>query len=225
METYILEKWKWTDADFETMGWHDATVYSMRLDNNLSLDIDYIFKWNEPEAEGFQFTFFVAPCTLVFNEVKDFSFDITMSIYQTMQVEDIERTITDNRQHYTIITREANFSFTAAGYSQTVRMCPSFQLHQQMAYDERGGISLEATIDNKLSIDVQERVNARRTKEFEHYTWAKERHLLKRELEALVKRRDANDVDFKDFIKEKNRMRDKLAYYNMILQDSHYEIE
>lgn len=91
METYSLEKWIWTEADFETMGWHDATIYGLKLNGDLSLDIDYIFKWNQPEVEGFQFTFFIAPCTLTFKNVQELSFELIQTIYYNFQIEDIER--------------------------------------------------------------------------------------------------------------------------------------
>lgn len=43
MENYELEKWVWTENDFEQMGWHDATIYGVRLNQNLEIDLDYIF--------------------------------------------------------------------------------------------------------------------------------------------------------------------------------------
>jgi len=43
--------------DFDTMGWHDCRIYKVRVSGNLELDIDYIFKWNEPELDGLPFTF------------------------------------------------------------------------------------------------------------------------------------------------------------------------
>jgi hypothetical protein len=226
METYTLEKWVWTDADFETMGWHDASIYAMQLNADLALDVDYIFKWNQPETEGFQFTFFVAPCTLIFKDVRDVSFDLNTSFYyKPIEVADIDREVIGDQQYYTIDTREGHLSFSASGYRQFVRMYPSFQLGQTIAYDERAGTSLEPSIDNKLNANIQAIVDARRAEEYEHYTWAKERHLLKAEMQALSNTRDANQVGLKEFIKEKNRLRDKLAYYNIILRDTRFEID
>ena len=49
---YLLEKKIWTDADFAQMGWHDCRIYKLRLTRDLELDIDYIFRWNQPEIEG-----------------------------------------------------------------------------------------------------------------------------------------------------------------------------
>ena len=80
MQEYQLEKWIWTESDLEKMGWHDATVYGFRLNKNFEIDLDYIFQWNQPEVDGFHFTFWVAPCTLVFQSPKELSFELTQSL-------------------------------------------------------------------------------------------------------------------------------------------------
>lgn len=32
------------------MGWHDSSVYGVRLNRSLEIDVDYIFQWNQPEV-------------------------------------------------------------------------------------------------------------------------------------------------------------------------------
>jgi hypothetical protein len=32
---FNLEKWEWTDADFDKMGWHDCSIYAMRFDDDI----------------------------------------------------------------------------------------------------------------------------------------------------------------------------------------------
>lgn len=58
------------------MGWHDATVYGVRLNQKLEIDLDYIFQWNQPEVKGVHFTFWVAPCTLVSESPNELSFEL-----------------------------------------------------------------------------------------------------------------------------------------------------
>jgi hypothetical protein len=224
METYTLEKWVWTESDFNNMGWHDASIYAMRMDGDLCFDIDYIFQWNQPEVENFQFTFFVAPCTLVFKKVQELFFELSQPPYDNrMEIDDIELEVRDDKHYYTVITQHGHLSFAASGYNQTVRMYPSFQLGQIVAFDERGGSSFETTTENKLTPDVQERVNERRAKEYEHYTWAKEKHVLEGEIKALQRKRDANELSLKDFLEEKNSLKDKLSYYNIILRGTNFQ--
>ena len=91
MTDYELEKWIWTEKDFEQMGWHDATIYGLRLTKNLELDIDYILQWNQPDEEGFHFTFWVAPATLIFERPTDLTFELTQSFDDKwLEIDDIE---------------------------------------------------------------------------------------------------------------------------------------
>ena len=52
MENYELEKWIWTEKDFDPIGWQDATVYSVwgSFTPNLEIDLDYVFQWNQQEV-------------------------------------------------------------------------------------------------------------------------------------------------------------------------------
>lgn len=67
-----LSKAVWADADFETMGWHDATVWAYSLQKadtddvldgrpwptgRLLLDLDYITRRVEPAEPGGSFSF------------------------------------------------------------------------------------------------------------------------------------------------------------------------
>src|SRR5439155_21640447 len=64
----------WTEADFDQMNWHDATVHGIAFREeaggaDLLLDIDYIARWIEPVPPSEYFTFLVGPATLVFRDV------------------------------------------------------------------------------------------------------------------------------------------------------------
>ena len=118
MEPYTLEKWIWTDDDFDKMGWHDATIYGIRLDQNLNLDIDYIFKWNQPEVEGFQFTFYVAPCTLVFKDIQEMKFEISQEPYRNNEISDIEREVRDGKSYFTIDTQQGFLFIITNGFKE-----------------------------------------------------------------------------------------------------------
>ena len=83
MEEYILEKKVWDEKDFSEMGWHDARIYAFAIEKNydeftadLVFDIDYIFSWVHPVEPEKYFSFWVAPCTLIFKE----AFNLTMNI-------------------------------------------------------------------------------------------------------------------------------------------------
>lgn len=95
---FTLEKSIWTEADFENMGWHDATIYGLtfeKTDSNwtgdLLLDIDYIFKWVPNCLPENSFNFWVSPCTLIFKEA--FKLDININTHdfsiEGLEIEDI----------------------------------------------------------------------------------------------------------------------------------------
>ena len=64
----------WTDADFESMSWHDNHVHGLQIEGGgahgtgtLVLDLDYITEWLPPVDGAFQFR--LAPATLTFQDV------------------------------------------------------------------------------------------------------------------------------------------------------------
>lgn len=74
MKEYKPEKSIWTEKDYEQMGWHDCHIYGLVFQNDdsdsfatdLIFDIDYIFQWVHPTPPQRNFSFWVAPCTLKF---------------------------------------------------------------------------------------------------------------------------------------------------------------
>jgi hypothetical protein len=65
----------WTEADFDSLGWHDVHVHGFRvLDGEhgageLWLDIDYILDWVCPSDLGSGYRFRIAPAVLKFRDV------------------------------------------------------------------------------------------------------------------------------------------------------------
>ena len=79
MKSYVLEKPVWDDTDFDVMGWHDATVWSVFANPEqyqFFLDLDYIFQWVHPSADETYFKFWVSPVTMVFDNVHSVELDI-----------------------------------------------------------------------------------------------------------------------------------------------------
>src|SRR4051812_16698612 len=79
-QKYELEKWIWTEADFEQMGWHDARVHAVsfvRDEFEIVFDLDYILEWVHPTAGETYFKFWVAPVTLVFEKVYDIEMEFS----------------------------------------------------------------------------------------------------------------------------------------------------
>ena len=148
---YNLEKSKWTEQDFKTMGWHDAMIYAFAFitenpegQTDLLLDIDYIFDWIHPVAPAVNYKFQVAPCTLVFHNISDLVIDISTSrLWQIdLEIDNLYFEAEEERTYWVIETHRGYIRFEATGYTQYVRQRPKYTGgSQQLTLAERGGVS------------------------------------------------------------------------------------
>ncbi|WP_339815403.1 hypothetical protein [uncultured Imperialibacter sp.] len=225
MTDYELEKWIWTEQDIEQMGWHDATVYGLQLKENLVLDIDYIFQWNRPDMEGFYITFWVAPATLVFESPMDLSFELSQSFDDRwLEIQDIEMKLVDNKRVWTVITQQGYISFSADTFRQIIRKKPTLQLGQCIPYDERGGFSFDLVAGNGVSEDVRLDIEERRKRDFEAYELAKRRFGIGKELESLHQKREAGQIQTKDYLNEKRELKALIDSLTFQLRGTRYEV-
>ena len=140
-KSYQLDKSIWTEDDFETMGWHDCFIYAFSFGDNYQflLDIDYIFKWVEAAKK---YNFWLAPCTLVFEN----TYDIVIDIESSSGGVDIDDIIRENPQKpknadfikretefdWIIETQQGSISFKSAGFKQYVRQMPKLLNRQSI---------------------------------------------------------------------------------------------
>lgn len=221
--TYTLEKSVWTDVDFEQMGWHDCTIYKMRLSRDLELDIDYILKWNKPDLDGLPFTFWLAPATIIFKAVRNLTFDFDIHFENSFEIDSIDKIENANGCYWTIITQQGDIQFNAYGYEQFIRQQPFFEFGQIISYDERNGYSLEQTTNqynpNRNNADII----SRHEKELEDYEMVKRRHLKRRELEELIKNREQGKVETKEYLLKKKEINELLFSYDFFLKGTSFE--
>jgi hypothetical protein len=152
---YNLEKSIWTEKDFNSMGWHDSRIHGFAIttdDENfqseLLLDIDYIFQWINPVPPDVYFTFFVAPCTLVFHNISDLTVDIETGRIVGVELEIADLHLVEKREQTDIIywnieTQQDDIKFEASGYTQYVRQNPKLVRGQKLSLDERNGIRFD----------------------------------------------------------------------------------
>jgi len=146
----------WTDADFEQMGWHDATVHAIAFRESddvgeLLLDLDYIVRWIDPQPPSEYFRFLVAPATLVFENVWSLEGDLALYAKRTiLEVDGIERhEPEDERQRAAHMTlwvidgHEFGLRFLATGFRQHFRARPIEVESQRLSAEQRGGFSFE----------------------------------------------------------------------------------
>jgi len=221
--TYELEKSIWTEKDFELMGWHDAQIYKMALGKDLEFDIDYIFKWNQPELEGLPFTFWVAPATLVFKKAKILSFDFELAMEDVFEIDYIEREVTGEKITWLIVTQRGEIEFTCEGFDQYIRQKPLLQFGQTVPYRERMGTSLERVqLENNSYLSSKEYIEARQ-KTFEYYENARKRHLKRQEMKELNLRRENHQIATKEYLLQKKGINEMIDFYNYWLKGTDFE--
>lgn len=155
--TYELEKAVWTEDDYSVMGWHDSWIHGFAILNNeeegwkneLLLDIDYIFRWNQPEPPSSYFTFWISPCTLAFHNFYDLVLNADFGA-ESLEVADLRlnEKLTNQYNGLTYYSWEIELqggllSLKSEGFKQIVRKVPIHSQGQRLNIVERGGISFE----------------------------------------------------------------------------------
>jgi len=121
------------------------------------LDIDYIFQWIHPKENETYFSFWIAPCTLVFENVWDLRFDIHISSDIELEIDDIRRdnarearnaAYIDKKTEYdwTIETHQGDITFKSVGFTQYVRKKPVYTSSQLLLPQDRDGVSFSTEI-------------------------------------------------------------------------------
>ncbi len=151
-----------TDAEFDRLSWHDNVIYGMAFEtadpeandwtSDLVLDIDHIVEWLCGVDQRVRFR--VAPATLVFHGVTDFSAAIewpTGGRQVGLQLPSIERIararVTDHKVYLDRsywnwriglnAPQGARIAFGAVGFTQTLQAEPILQDEQWLAPAKR----------------------------------------------------------------------------------------
>jgi hypothetical protein len=218
---YQLEKWAWSEADFDKMGWHDARIYAVQFGKNISFDIDYIFEWVKSDADDF-FSFVVAPATLVFLEPTNIVLNVDFRFGQQLEIEEIQRHVADNGiTEWCIETHQGEIIITANSFQQVIRRQPTLQTGQQVIPEERGNSSF-SMVPNTGSVESVE-VKRLKATDFTLREKAVQVRRLRRQLEMLLEQRSAGVLDVKPYLLKKRKVEDSINRLKIELQNSNYE--
>lgn len=133
----------WTEADFETMGWHDCTIHGLRFEQDgeyqgdLVLDLDYITEWILRPDNSYNFR--VAPAQLRFLNVDNLQIRVARRFHQAAEIDDITRA----SSHWVIklhgyLGQEASqIEFDATGYVQELSRPAIVVDRQSLTQSER----------------------------------------------------------------------------------------
>lgn len=150
---YQLEKYLFTDADFDTMNWHDCHIHSFCFndDYELLLDIDYMFEWVKPKKGSKYYKFWIAPCTLLFENVRQVEFELEgqQPIIDFIQRENPQATVAaeylgkEFEYDWDMVMINGEITFKSAGFKQYVRQAPVLIRGQKLELETRGGICFD----------------------------------------------------------------------------------
>jgi len=151
------------------------------------------------------------------------TFEIDTAFNEAIEIEGIEKEVTDNGILWTITTHQGDFQFYCDGYQQFIRQEPFYQFGQTLSYIERGGFSLEQTTSQDNPNRIRKDIVEQRIKDLEHFANAKKRHIKRRERDELNKQRERNEIDTKQFLLKKREIKEMLDYYDYWLKDTKFE--
>jgi hypothetical protein len=150
---YELENTVWDESSFEEMHWHDANIYGFAFlpeKFEFILDIDFILEWIHPIPPEVYFKFWVAPATLVFENVHNLRIDLE-PIYsiaidkitrddprKPINAEYISR---DTEWKWKINTQGGEINLRSVGYKLYFRQKAILGSSQELGIEARGGIS------------------------------------------------------------------------------------
>ena len=154
-DLFTLEKAIWTETDFDNMGWHDVHIHALAFStetHELLMDIDYMFGWVDPEPPENHYTFWIAPCTLVFANVHSFKAEIEWGL--GLEISGVSREPAGRPNNADYIKKdvewmwlfdcqEGSFTFHSVGYRQITRRIPIRARSQSFPWIERGGVSFD----------------------------------------------------------------------------------
>ena len=204
-KTYHLEKSVWNNDDFDEMGWHDSTIYAFKIDKDFYLDIDYIFKWVEPEQDSW-FSFWVAPCTLIFETPRKISFNLENKDFDNyFEISDLHKQTTQNQTtEWRIETNIGDILIETENFRQIVRRLPTIHAGQQIITEERGEVSFATTFDKEFI--EKEQVKEIKQKDFLFRQKATKAQHLQRELADLFNKRLKGEMETKEYILQKRQL-------------------
>jgi len=149
----MLEKLRWTTADYESLGWHDNRVHGLRIlsggdsGGELVLDLDHIVEWL-PQSGDEPFRWRVAPATLTFHSVFNLRVEIDYAAIGAgttpFSIDRIEREVVQPgdparfRWRIKVNWPDGAIIFESSGFTQVLRAAPTTLDRQTLEVIERG---------------------------------------------------------------------------------------
>ena len=139
--SYQISKRVWNQFDFDEMGWHDNVIWAISFEEDIKFDIDYIFKWVEPNEKDNFYKFWISPATLIFHKPAKVIFEIELEFSNRIEIYNISKVNEEGITKYIIETNEGGIEIQTDEYTQIIRKDPILQEYQALTIEDRGPIS------------------------------------------------------------------------------------
>lgn len=117
--------------NLEEFNWHDCPLYSIKFDENIIFDIDYILKWElQPDSS---FKYLIAPARLTFYEVSHFEISVNTDFVNGFEIHSIVR----NFDYLIIELQEGFIKMKSKGFTQELTKEPIWKENQCLTEEER----------------------------------------------------------------------------------------
>jgi hypothetical protein len=152
-----IEKWVWTDEDFDRISFHDVRVVAMAGRANdasgwnfsFLLDIDWIVEWLCDQVTR-RCEFAVTPATMVFENVSDVRFSGKSMPGSILDLDRITRRENEkilgaslSTWSWHLVGHDGEVELNASGFKLFARKPPVIIASQQLDLATRGGISFD----------------------------------------------------------------------------------
>jgi hypothetical protein len=148
----MREHWRvYTEADFETLGFHDCHVHAIGWDFErfrFKVDLDYIVEWVNPSQQDDPFRFRISRASLDFNNIDELCIDLHWkNAPASCQLAALDRAESRQTPNGAIQWRwvmdfqspSGEIAFWATGFSLTLLHAPSISERQTLPSYEREG--------------------------------------------------------------------------------------
>jgi hypothetical protein len=151
----ITEQKSWTEAEYESLSFHDCPVHAFAADPErfrVLLDIDYISEWLDPIAPRKSFSFKIAPATFTFENAHLERLEVESPqgrwTIDRLSREDAKRidgpggsVLTEWR--YVVAGHDGELIVRATGFRLSLRRSPVLTDLPSLTWIERGGCQLD----------------------------------------------------------------------------------
>jgi hypothetical protein len=147
-----IAKSVWTEADFESVGWHDNAVHAFAFEpaspypGRLLVDLDHIIEWVSPVPPETRFSLLDVPVHAgVRPRLGPHGRRRSHRRSFTLQLNTILRSEPDPRgfHEWTLEGHDFTLRLSATGFTQYLRRPPIRSFQQRLETDEHGGLSFD----------------------------------------------------------------------------------